>query len=314
MSTPLPGLLDLIHDYNPITFDDSQSLLEWLRHCDARLAWWDDMLPQPLIPQPPNILTARQKVHLMGAHMEHPRMRQWCLEGKDGNNGFLSLDFDAWLAKIEERWIGSISRRCCILGPRHDRAWCLKRLIAWGWRILAFVVAFWILSQVSTLLILGLGGGANVGGSGRVSGVSGYGGASGYAGAGGYGGYGGAGGAGGGGPGGSGGSGGAGGGTGEGGSSGSSGGLGGSGGVGGMGGLGFDVFHLIYPVAFGWGLVAPGSSGSPQLPINRMLESFGRENGTDFQVAGDLCPKRRVPGGHLCRALGAGYRRGRPHV
>ncbi|KAJ7477511.1 hypothetical protein FB451DRAFT_1242628 [Mycena latifolia] len=237
------GLLDLIHDHNPVTCDDSQSLLEWFTHCDTRFAWWNDNLPESA-----DRLTPVQKIHLMGAHMEHPEMRQWWLQGKDE---FVKLKFDDWVATIKKRWTGSISRRCCILGPCHDWEWCLKRLIACGWRILAFLVAFWILSRVSTLLILGLEGGANVAGGGRISGVSGYGGASGYAGAGGYGGYGGAGGAGGGGPGGSGGSGGAGGGTGEGGSSGLSGGVGGGGGAGGMGGPGFDIFHLICTFTLG---------------------------------------------------------------
>ncbi|KAJ7094127.1 hypothetical protein C8R44DRAFT_814566 [Mycena epipterygia] len=240
MTTPHPPL-DLIHDYNPITCDDSQSLLQWLAHCEARFAWFPD---KP---------TAAQKIHLMGTHMEHPGMRQWWLQGKDE---FLKLEFDAWVALIKKRLTGSIPRRCCILGPCRDW-WCLKRLIPCGWRILAFLVAFWILSRVLTLLIAGLGGGANVAGVGRVSGVSGYGGASGYAGAGGYGGYGGAGGAGGGGPGGSGGSGGAGGGTGQGGGTGSAGeggslgGFGGGGGEGGMGGPGFDLFHLICTFTFG---------------------------------------------------------------
>ncbi|KAJ7034575.1 hypothetical protein C8F04DRAFT_1183118 [Mycena alexandri] len=159
----------------------------------------------------------------MGTHLEQPEMRQWWLQGKDG---FLKETLEVWVARIKTRWTG-----------RHW-VWRLKCLIACGWRILTFLVTFWILSWVLTLLLHGLGGGANVmrvGGGGPS--VSGYGGASGYAGAGGYGGYGGAGGAGGGGPGGSGGSGGAGGGT-------------GSAGLGGGGGMGVSIVTILNTISW----------------------------------------------------------------
>ncbi|KAJ7753869.1 hypothetical protein B0H16DRAFT_1459337 [Mycena metata] len=230
MTTPP---FDLIRDYNPTIYDDSQSLLRWLTHCDTRFTWWNESLPEAS-PK----LTAVQKIQLMGTHMEQPEMRQWWLQGKAG---FLQLPFDEWVATIRKRWTG------------RAWVWRLKRLIACGWMVLAFLVTFWILSWILTFLLHGLGGGANVVHAGGARGgpsVSGYGGASGYAGAGGYGGYGGAGGAGGGGPGGSGGSGGAGGGTGEGGGTGSAG-LGGGGGTGGTGGQGFDILHFICTFTFG---------------------------------------------------------------